>query len=127
MFNQVYTKNYAVNNRKGKAIFYIRLQKAVYGLLKSALLFYKKLLTDLLVGGFELSLHCKQDGGWDTMTITWHVDDLKVSHKKPKRIDELDEYLNVINGKITIKRGKVHDYLGICMDYSEPGKVKMNK
>ena len=40
-------------NSKGQSVPYIKLQKALYGLLKSALLFYKKLLTDLVAIGFN--------------------------------------------------------------------------
>ena len=56
-------------------------------------------------------------------TITWHVGDLKVSHKDPKRINKLVQYLKAISGKITIERGKTHDYLGTSLDYTNSGKV----
>jgi hypothetical protein len=32
---------------KGTAILYVKMQKAMHGLLRSALLFYKKLVADL--------------------------------------------------------------------------------
>ena len=37
--------------RRGAAILYIKMQKAIYGLLRSALLFYNKLVADLDLGG----------------------------------------------------------------------------
>ena len=29
------------------------------------------------------------------------------------------------SGKMTVKRGKVHEYLGMTIDYSEPGQAKI--
>jgi hypothetical protein len=67
-------------NAKGKSVLYIQLEKAVYGTMKSALLFYQKLVADLVSLGFTINpydpcvankiIHDKQ------MTVCWHVDDL---------------------------------------------------
>jgi hypothetical protein len=40
---------------KGLAILYIKMQKAIYGLFRSALLFYKKLVSDLKSTGFKVN------------------------------------------------------------------------
>jgi hypothetical protein len=53
------------------------------------------------------------------MTICFHVDDYKLSHKSPKMMDDMfswlkTEYGNVFedgSGKMTVSRGKVHNYL----------------
>ncbi len=45
-------RKYITVNRKGTAILYVKMQKALYGLLRSALLFYKKLVADLESDGF---------------------------------------------------------------------------
>jgi hypothetical protein len=34
-------------NAKGKPVLYVQLEKALYGMMKSALLFYRKLVADL--------------------------------------------------------------------------------
>jgi hypothetical protein len=39
---------------KGKPILYVQLEKAVCGMMKSALLFYQKLVADLLSLGFTI-------------------------------------------------------------------------
>ena len=39
----------------GKPVLYVRLQKALYGCLKSALLFYEKLVGDLEAYGFKIN------------------------------------------------------------------------
>ena len=80
---KVYRK-YVTTNRRGQLVLYVKLQKALYELLKSALIFYKKLLADLVAIGFEPNsydpcvvnkiIYGKQ------MIIAWHENDLKVSH-----------------------------------------------
>ena len=60
------------------------------------------------------------------MNMTWHVNDLKVSHKNPFKITKFATYLVSIYGeKLSVKRGKVHDYLGMDLDYSKKGAVKV--
>ena len=80
-------RSYIVTER-GKKVLYVKLKKALYGLLKSALLFYEKLSQDLIENGFTLNPYdpCvanKMVNG-EQMTVIWHVDDLKVSHKDPE-------------------------------------------
>ena len=61
------------------------------------------------------------------MTVTWHIDDLKVSHKDPFEITRFATYLSSIYGKkLSVKRGKVHDYLGMDLDYTKKGSVKVS-
>ena len=48
-------KKYITVDRKGTAILYVKMKKALYGLLRSALLFYSKLVADLESDGFLLN------------------------------------------------------------------------
>ncbi len=48
-------RKYITVGRKGMAILYVKMQKALYGLLRSALLFYNKLVADLESDGFVLN------------------------------------------------------------------------
>ncbi len=48
---QIYCKYFTLG-AKGEPILYVTLQKALYGCLRSALLFYLKLVADLEVKGF---------------------------------------------------------------------------
>ena len=48
-------RKYITVDRKGTAILYVKMQKALYGLLRSALLFYNKLVADLESDGFLLN------------------------------------------------------------------------
>ena len=53
----------------------------------------------------------------------WHVDDLLVSHKDSFEITKLAVYLEDIYRGLSIKRGKVHDYLGMTLDFSKRGEL----
>jgi hypothetical protein len=51
--NKLYRKY--LTDEKGKKVLYLRLQKALYGMMKSALLFYRKLISELKGMGFEIN------------------------------------------------------------------------
>ena len=68
----------------GKAVIYLRLNKALYGCLKSAMLWYN-LFSETLEGlGFIINPYdqCVANKVIDgrQCTIAWYVDDLKISH-----------------------------------------------
>jgi hypothetical protein len=46
---------YVTTTAKGKAVLYVQLDKAVYGMMKSALLVYSKLVADLTSLGYEIN------------------------------------------------------------------------
>ena len=63
------------------------------------------------------------------MTVAWHIDNLKVSHKKLSAIREFAALLNDKFGKetpISQSYRKKHEYLGMQMDYSVPSKVTIS-
>jgi hypothetical protein len=109
-------RNYIYVGPDNKPVLYVKLQKALYGCLRSALLFYLKLLKDLEGNGFKLNPYdpCvanKMVNG-KQFTITWHVDDLKLSHVDVKEVDKTIEWLKSIYGEdMRVSRGKKHDYL----------------
>jgi hypothetical protein len=68
----------------------------------------------------------------DQCTIIWHVDDLKISHVNEGVVTEIiDKISNVFGNEapLTINRGKIHDYLGMELDFRQEKKVviKMEK
>ena len=108
--------------------------KAIYGRLKASLLFYKKLRADLESIGFEVNPYdpCVANRMVDGLqhTVSWHVDDLKSSHVNPKVNDKFHEWLQEKYGDPSINdvkavRGKRHNYLGMVLDFSTPGVVKV--
>ena len=120
--------------RNGKKILYVKLKKALYGLLQAALLFYKKLSEDLIEEGFTINPYdpCVANKiiKGNQMTVVWHVDDLKVSHKDPQQIDKFINFLKTKyeneSGKVKVTRGKKHKYLGMMLDYTIEGSVKID-
>jgi hypothetical protein len=60
------------------------------------------------------------------LTVSWHVDDLKVSHRDEKVVSEFISWIKEQYGKIgavKVTRGKVHEYLGMKLQYDVPGQV----
>ncbi len=58
----------------------------------------------------------------------WQVDDLKITHVDASVVTEVIKSVDKefgVEAPITINRGKVHDYLGMTLDYSEEGKVSV--
>jgi Reverse transcriptase (RNA-dependent DNA polymerase) len=117
----------------GKKVVYVLVLRAIYGMLEAALLWYKKFKKELEGAGFTFNPYdpCVANRiiKGDQQTIVFHVDDLKSSHKNSKVNDEFEHWLNKKygdHGKVASKRGKVHDYLGMVLDYSEKGAVKID-
>ena len=115
----------------GKKVIYVQLQKALYGTLQAALLFWKE-LSQYLTGtlGFKINPYdtCVANKIIDgkQCTVLWHVDDLKISHVDPNVLEDILDKLNQRFGKeqpLTVTRGTVHDYLGMKIDYSTDGKA----
>jgi len=111
------------------------MQKALYGMLKSSILYYKKFRAYIESIGFVVNPYdpCVANRmiEGNQQTITWHVDDLKSSHKKAKVNDDFakwltKKYANDGIGKLTVVRGMRHDYLAMNLDFSEPGVVKVD-
>ena len=77
----------------GKKVFYLVVQCAIYGMLQSSLLYNKKFCGDLESQGFRFNPYdpCitnkKINGKF--LTVLFHIDDLKASHKEKKVIDKI--------------------------------------
>jgi hypothetical protein len=61
------------------------------------------------------------------MAITWHVDDLKISHVDPFLVTKLCQYLASIYGNgLIVHKGKVHDYLGMDLNFALDSIVQVS-
>jgi Reverse transcriptase (RNA-dependent DNA polymerase) len=121
-----------IEEAKGK-VLYLPVKKAIYGMLESALLFYKKLSGDLVGYGFNVNPHdpcvANKEINHAQLTVSWHVDDLKISHRDAKVVSYFVEWIKQMYGKISevkVKRGKVHDYLGMKLHYDVQGQVSID-
>ncbi len=116
-------RKYISVDRNGMAILYIKMQKAINGLLRSALLFYKKLVADLESIGFKLNPYnpcvANKEVNRTQMTVCWHIDDLKVTHMDPRENTRFGDWLSEIyNVTVVAHQGVVHGYLRIIFDFS---------
>ena len=59
------------------------------------------------------------------MTICWHVDDLKISHRRKAEVQKIGHWLRSIYGNISVSHGDKHTYLGMDLDYSDKGKCRI--
>ncbi|CAJ1935845.1 unnamed protein product [Cylindrotheca closterium] len=122
----------AAHKENGKRVIYERVLRAIYGMLQLSLLFYNQFQSDLEAKGFVFNPYdlCVANKVVDEkqQTIRFHVDDFMSSHMDPKVNDKFAEWLNMRYGSIkacTIVRGKIHRYLGMTLDFSVKGKLKI--
>ena len=122
-----------MHHKRGQAYIYCKLNVALYGTLKATIIFWKILSKSLKERGFTINPYewCVANDiiNRSQCTIVWHVDNLKLSYKDPEVIDKLiasldEEYGKI--GKMTVRRGKIHEYLGMTLDFSRPGKFFMD-
>jgi hypothetical protein len=103
-------------------------------MMKSALLFYRKLVADLLsidftINPYDPCIANKMIDGFQ-LTVCWHVDDLLLGHIKPtvvtKFLDWLSQRYDTPKKKLNATRGHTYDYLGMNIDFSQRGLVKFD-
>ena len=117
--SEIYRKYITVNNKE-ETVLYVKSLNAIYRMMKSALLFYKKLAGGLTYIVFNLNPYdpCVANKLINNkkLTVVWHVDDIKVSHgsnnivtRIPKCLKKTHERLSEDeSGKVNISRGKIH-------------------
>ena len=91
---------------KGKPVIYVELLKALYGTLRAARLFWETLSGKVQEWGFTLNPYdsCVTNKCVDGQqcTITWHVDDLKISHAKEHVVRSIIKKFRIILVNIRI-------------------------
>jgi hypothetical protein len=107
----------------GMRVIYVKLIKALYGCVKSALLWYELFYSSLQDLGFVLNpydpcvANCTIEGS--QCTIAWYVDDTKISHVNPDVVTMIIEKLENKFDKMTVTRGKEHVFLGMNIKFTE--------
>jgi hypothetical protein len=126
---------YVRENKKGEKVLLVQCMNALYGTMVASLLFYKNFVTSLKKEGFVLNPYdacvANKTVNGEVLTVCFHVDDNKISHKQTKVVDATIEWLKreyeVIfhdgSGAMKVCRGKVHTYLGMEMDFTTKGEV----
>ena len=105
--------------KKGKKLkcLYVKVLRALYGCLESALLWYDLYSLTLCKMGFKINDYDKCVANkvinGNQCTIVFYVDDNKISHVEPQVVSNIISELSEHFGKLPVSRGKKHDYLGM--------------
>jgi hypothetical protein len=118
-----------VTYENGKKVLYLRLLKALYGCVKSALLWYELFSGTLQGMGFELNPYdtCVANKMFDgkQCTITWYVDDNKISHVDANVVTKVILKIEERFGKMSVTRGKKHVFLGMEICFRDDGTASI--
>jgi hypothetical protein len=130
-------KSYVSQDKKGNNQLLVQCQNALYGTMVVSLLHYRKFvksLTDIdfIINPYDPCVANKIIEG-EQMTICFYVDECKLSHRKKTVMDRTigylwQEYESIFedgSGAMPVSRGKIHKYIGMPLDYSVPGQVKI--
>ena len=118
-----------VTMEKGKKVLYLRLAKALYGCLQSALLWYQTFVEHLEDIGFRLNPYdpcvANMEINGKQCTICWYVDDTKISHEDPEVVSWVIEEIEKKFGKMTVVRGDEHVFVGMKFKTLSNGKLQI--
>ena len=132
----VYAK-YATKDSKGQTILYIHLLNTLYGIMKAALLFYQHFIGNITTIGFKINPYdpCIMNKfvKGNQLMIMWHIDNLKVSHHNAYIVTHMACWLKKTyqqifsdgSGTMKISHKKIHKYLGMNLNFSVTGEVKV--
>jgi len=107
----------------------VKLDKALYGCVESAKLWYKHLSKTLVDLGFKQNARdeCvfnKTTRG-QQVTVCFHVDDLMITSVCDKELEALVQALTNVYGSVTVHRGATHDYLGMRFEFTADGECQL--
>lgn len=105
----------------------VGLEKALYGCIESAKLWYDTISSHLRALGFvsndyDPCVFNKYVHG-SQVTITLYVDDLMVTCANNRALDAVVQQLEDMFEGTTVHRGTAHSYIGMLFDFGTPGKV----
>ena len=110
-------------------VLYLRVLRAIYGCLESALLWYNLYSSTLQKVGFELNPYdlCvanKMING-SQCTVVFYVDDNKISHTDPEVVHDVIKELKKYFGELTIETGKKLNFLGMNITFRKDKKIEI--
>ena len=119
-----------IENERGRKVLYLKLDRALYGCVRSALLWYKMFSQSLLDMGFTLNPYdnCVANATIDgkQCTIVFYVDDNKISHEDPAVVTRIIKTLEEKYGVMAKTRGSKHDFLGMSIELTDDRTVKIS-
>ena len=128
--NQSYNE-FRVNSEKGDYIV-VNLDRALYGCVESAKLWYDDLKSTLNKAGYEPNPmdECvfNKGVGDKQCTIALHVDDMLITSANENMIVELiDKLKKRYTEGVTVHDGPVVSYLGMTLNWSKRGEVSVTQ
>jgi hypothetical protein len=130
-------KSYVTTDKKGTKQLLVQCQNALYGTMVASLLYYRKFTKSLTSVRFKINPYdpcvANKIVAGTQMTICFHADDCKLSHRSSRANDNIidwlhQEYESIFedgSGKMTVSRGRVHKYLRMTLDYTVRGRVNI--
>ena len=114
----------------GNKVIYMKLKKALYGCMQSALLWYETFKGYLEQEGFVLNKYdpciANKDIQGSQCTIAWYVDDSKISHKNSEVVTRMINKLEDKFEKMSVTRGSKHTFVGMGLTFNKDGTVTID-
>jgi hypothetical protein len=115
-------------NKNGTCV--VRLNKALYGCVESARLWYDKLSGDLIKLGYvtnkaDMCIFNRREADYSQTTLCLHVDDMKITCVNEIKLDQVINEIEKIYPGLSKQRGRVINYIGMTFDYRKNGQVKI--
>lgn len=103
----------------------VKLDKALYGCIESAKLWFLDISSLLIEIGFKPTtldecIFIKEENG-ETTYVSLYVDDLLIASTNQCHIESLEQQLRSKYTDVTVHSGPVHQYLGMTLDFSQQG------
>lgn len=116
-------------NQNGSII--VRLDKAMYGCIESARLWYNLLVSTLSkdyqmeVNPYDTCVLNKTTESGEQLTTAIYVDDILITCVNREEVDKLIQFLVEKFNTISVHDGPLISYLGMSLDFGVPGVVKI--
>ena len=127
--NPIYNKHVRFVN--GKKVLYVKVLRAIYGCIESAILWYNLYVKTLKDMGFELNPYDKCTANMmidgKQCTILFHVDDNKLSHVNPNVVTNILIKITEHFGDLITTIGDSHDFLGNLIKITKDGLVAIEQ
>ena len=108
----------------------VELDKALYGTIEAAKLWYDNISAKLVDDGFvpnpyDPCVFNRTNGRGVQTTVVLYVDDMLVTCVDTHELDKVATFLRKSYGEIAEHRGMIIDFLGMTFDFTTTGKVRV--
>ena len=135
MYPDYYTPFVVMEN--GVKTLYCEVTMGLYGMLIAGLNWFKKFSGDLIADGYEKNPYdpcvCNKMVTYENVTaqhtVKFHVDDLMAAVDVAEINTNFKAWLNAKyggHGEVKVTRGRIHEYLGMTLDFTKKGEVAVD-